>query len=545
MKEIFETYKTPELRFLVRQHNKKVRAVVREEVKGIRQSILKKRLIDLRYKKRPEIINKLIENKKFFRNLKKRPDDFNIKKSKTVQIKPEEIKKEMKKEIAKEEKKVEKKVQETPEEAEERLKEFKERLKLKKKKKKRETTIETKKTGKENPTVKKLLGGKKVREKEIKRIGAKSKRFEETAAKLLQLAKEQKLTERERSGVNKIEVKIDDGSVTAKEIEKLKRVIKKYEGKVPELPKQQKLKNIQNTIASLRKQIREIKEPKLKKANEAKLEKLIEEKEKLRAEKKEEKKKTKAKEPPKPKPKPKKAESAKEKEFKKIVAEASKEEDEEEAVLKIDELIGESDIEFSQADFNSMEKETIKNIKAKEGGLKLTIEPVKKKAPPKKKAEPIKKNPDVIPFFQIDNKTQSLVLKALPKAEGFDKEDQKDLSESIIEKVQEITEGRDTLEGILKDFREDEKNEKELFEYMFKNKLGDKLQDLFKKLEKRQKADADYRKEIDELNKKKEAENLKEQERIKKSLGGKAFTPTADDLKKLKISSKNIDKIKF
>ena len=70
MKEIFESYKTPELRFIAREHNKKVRKIVREEVKEIRKKILDSRLIDLRRKKREDIIEILLKNQRFFKNIK-------------------------------------------------------------------------------------------------------------------------------------------------------------------------------------------------------------------------------------------------------------------------------------------------------------------------------------------------------------------------------------------------------------------------------------------------------------------------------------------
>ena len=73
MKDILETYRTTELRSIVSEHNKKIRKIVREDLKKIRQNILDKRLINLKGKKRGEIIEIISENKRFFKHVKPKP----------------------------------------------------------------------------------------------------------------------------------------------------------------------------------------------------------------------------------------------------------------------------------------------------------------------------------------------------------------------------------------------------------------------------------------------------------------------------------------
>ena len=217
MKEIFESYKTPELRFIVKQHNQKVRKIVREDVKELRKLILSKRLIDLRYKKRPEIIEELLKNKQFFKNLKKRPDNFNIKKSKVVEIKAQSEKpKEMPKEKPKEKPKPKKEDEETQEEKEERLKALRKRV------------IAGRKRGKKNPIVKKLGEGKESFAEVLKRLKKKGARQAETLSKLIEIIKTFSLTERERKGFKDIELRVEGDSADEKDLEKLKRLIKKY-----------------------------------------------------------------------------------------------------------------------------------------------------------------------------------------------------------------------------------------------------------------------------------------------------------------------------
>ena len=69
MKEIFETYRTTELRGFVNEYNKKVKRIVKEDLKKIKQNILDKRLINVKRKKRPELIKVMVDNKRFFKHI--------------------------------------------------------------------------------------------------------------------------------------------------------------------------------------------------------------------------------------------------------------------------------------------------------------------------------------------------------------------------------------------------------------------------------------------------------------------------------------------
>ena len=73
MKDIFNSYSGKELRRFVIQHNKKVKDKVKAEVKEIKNKILKKRLIDIRGLKKDDIINKMLEQQQFFKDIKMRP----------------------------------------------------------------------------------------------------------------------------------------------------------------------------------------------------------------------------------------------------------------------------------------------------------------------------------------------------------------------------------------------------------------------------------------------------------------------------------------
>tara|TARA_R110002012_G_scaffold489_1_gene1935 strand:- start:2056 stop:3405 length:1350 start_codon:yes stop_codon:yes gene_type:complete len=75
MKDILQSYSGKELRRFVIEHNKKVKAKVRLEVKEIKERILKKRLIDIRGLKKDSIIEKMMEQQVFFKNIKMRKED--------------------------------------------------------------------------------------------------------------------------------------------------------------------------------------------------------------------------------------------------------------------------------------------------------------------------------------------------------------------------------------------------------------------------------------------------------------------------------------
>ena len=72
MKLILESYRTPELRGFVREHNRKLRKEIAEEIKDIRKKIKAKRLINVTGKKREEIIDIMMKNKNVFKDLKMR-----------------------------------------------------------------------------------------------------------------------------------------------------------------------------------------------------------------------------------------------------------------------------------------------------------------------------------------------------------------------------------------------------------------------------------------------------------------------------------------
>tara|TARA_R110002012_G_scaffold95009_3_gene229881 strand:+ start:96 stop:1001 length:906 start_codon:yes stop_codon:yes gene_type:complete len=74
MKDILNSYSGKELRRFVIEHNKKVKAKVRLEVKEIKDRILKKRLIDIKGLKKDSIIEKMLEQKDFFKSIKMRKE---------------------------------------------------------------------------------------------------------------------------------------------------------------------------------------------------------------------------------------------------------------------------------------------------------------------------------------------------------------------------------------------------------------------------------------------------------------------------------------
>ena len=73
MKDIFNSYIGKELLRFVIEHNKKVKDKVKAEVKEIKSKILAKRLIDIRGLKKDDIVDKMLEQKQFFKDIKMRP----------------------------------------------------------------------------------------------------------------------------------------------------------------------------------------------------------------------------------------------------------------------------------------------------------------------------------------------------------------------------------------------------------------------------------------------------------------------------------------
>ena len=73
MKDILNSYSGKELRRFVIEHNKKVKDKVKAEVKEIKSKILRKRIIDIRGLKKDDIVDKMLEQKQFFKDIKMRP----------------------------------------------------------------------------------------------------------------------------------------------------------------------------------------------------------------------------------------------------------------------------------------------------------------------------------------------------------------------------------------------------------------------------------------------------------------------------------------
>jgi len=95
MKNILQSYTTPELRKFVSAHNKKVRKLVNEEVKDIRRKMKAKRVINIAKKKRDEIIDIMVDNKRFFKDIKMKVSNAEQEK-KEIQQFEKELEKELK-----------------------------------------------------------------------------------------------------------------------------------------------------------------------------------------------------------------------------------------------------------------------------------------------------------------------------------------------------------------------------------------------------------------------------------------------------------------
>jgi len=87
MRDIFESYSGKELRKFIITHNKIIKSKVKDELKEIKLKILQKRLIDIRGLKKDAIIEKMLENKRFFKDIKMRP----IKSEESVQESTEKL----------------------------------------------------------------------------------------------------------------------------------------------------------------------------------------------------------------------------------------------------------------------------------------------------------------------------------------------------------------------------------------------------------------------------------------------------------------------
>jgi len=74
IKSVLESYKVPELRLIIRQHNKKVQAFIKDELKEIREKFKKEKLIKVTgMKNKSDIINEMLKHETHFKNVPMRP----------------------------------------------------------------------------------------------------------------------------------------------------------------------------------------------------------------------------------------------------------------------------------------------------------------------------------------------------------------------------------------------------------------------------------------------------------------------------------------
>jgi len=74
VKSVLESYKVPELRLIIRQHNKKVQAFIKDELKEIREKFKKEKLIKVTgMKNKSDIINEMLKHETHFKNVPVRP----------------------------------------------------------------------------------------------------------------------------------------------------------------------------------------------------------------------------------------------------------------------------------------------------------------------------------------------------------------------------------------------------------------------------------------------------------------------------------------
>ena len=415
MKEIFESYKPKDLRAFIAEHNKKVRKAVREETKEFRLKILSKRLIDVRRKKKDEIVEIMLKNKKFFSNIKKNTEPEKEKPKKKPKTKTVKISSETQKEIEQFEKDLEKELKdpkkyaelfgdlpkkkvekitegltdkqilEAQKKAEKKLsKEEKEKQKARKGR--QDITDERKRKAEEKKQKQKAASKKIANPTERARILRKYARILATVKLLRDTMKQYTTTEKERKFLKELDNKLSENDADEPELEKIKRLVIKYEGKLPKLPTQ-----------------KEVDEGKAKE-------------------------KAKPKEKPKPKP--------------------------------------------------------------------------------KAKAKADKKNPDVIPFFQKDKKTEKLLLDALPLNE-YNKDDQKDLEDTFNENIDRLIEEKVENEvAVSEEFRDPK--ESVLWLYMFSKNYIPRIDLYIKARNKRQaakdKLERDIKKEKEQIEKERQAE---------------------------------------
>ena len=439
MKEIFESYRTTELRSFITAHNKKVRKIVREELKGIRQNILKKRLIDIKRKKREEIIEIMLQNKRFFKNIKKKPEmpkkDIDFILDKILQPKLTEAYNNYSKDRDQDE--LEDAVAEIRKLARNNgVKAFQTKAKMIKMIIDDVPPPSPKKKAPAKPKdPPKFIYDPKLKLLVLRDPPPRPERPKRKAPTLKEVRQEK---ERAKFDPAEVHSMPGGGFMTGLEHNENSRPLTE--------------KEVQRVKAFRKEQKKEIERQQDQKARE----------------REEEEKKRKTKEATKKIRDPKKRAILLRKIRKRVKVAGEKLE----KVLALDapftkrEQAYLDDLEDRIQDENADEKDTTRlgrllkkyqDVEKQEGG---------KKSAPKKKKPPSK----VIKEFDVDKKTAELALKALPPEEDFNKEDQADLYDNMLEKYIDIILGRDKLEEIKEDESFD-KSEYPLFEYMVKNNL--------------------------------------------------------------------------
>ena len=465
MKEILESYRTAELRAFIREHNSKVRKVVREELKGIRANILKKRLLDIKGKKRDEIIEIMMKNKNLFKKIqmkKKIPQkDLDFILDKLLQPKLTEAYKNYVRD--RDEDELEDAVKEIRTIAKNNgLKSFQTKAKMLKMIIDDAPPLQPKKKAPPKPTQPpKFIYSPRVKalvlRERPKRPERKAPTLEEVRAKKKAEEDKKKAEEdkKKKEAFNPAEVHaMPDGDLmtgkkhnqfsrklTEAEVERVKKFRKEQKAqKVREAEKAERERKEKEKKAKIKAAFKKIKNPKERAKILRKAQKRIEVvKKKLD-----------------------------------VLANIDQNLFTQKEIDNIDDIA----VKASANEADEKDQTYLGRLVKKYGGKVPKASEGGKKAAPKKKAPP-KKDPRVIKEFNVDKKTAELVLKALPPEEDYNKEDQADLYDTMLDRYIDILLGRDTLEEVKEDEAFD-KNEFPLFEYMVKNNLFTDKDDLLK-----------------------------------------------------------------
>ena len=74
VKSVLESYKVPELRVLIKEHNKKVQSFIKDELKQIREKFKKEKLIKITgMKDKSKIVDEMLKHEQHFKNVPVRP----------------------------------------------------------------------------------------------------------------------------------------------------------------------------------------------------------------------------------------------------------------------------------------------------------------------------------------------------------------------------------------------------------------------------------------------------------------------------------------